>query len=304
MVPPLMEYRMKACGFFVSFLLLAVPSFSQKREIVELQREIATLQDQVRVIQRSLDEKMGALQAMVQQSFDAASKGSTGVAVLEGGIRNSLREQEKAVGGLVAGLGAKMDQMATEFTALRESVTDVNSKMTRLQAQMVDVTNSVKTLQSPPSPPPGAAGGTSGGSGPPAGVSAASLYDNGRRDLSSGNYDLAIQVFSDYIRYFPNTDLAPNAQYYIGEAYFNKNDIPSALAAFDLVLEKYPENNKTEDALYMKGKALLKNGERMKAAQEFRDLLRRKPRPDLDQKARAELKTLGLSPGTSTKKRD
>ena len=294
---------MKACGFFVSFLLLAAPSFAQKREIVELQRDIATLQDQVQKLQRGVEDKMTRLELLIQQSIDAGNKANTNAAVLESGMRDRMREQEKSLTAPIAAIGAKVDQMASEFVALRESVTDINSKMNKLQAQMVDVTNAVKTLQAPPPPPPGAAG-TPGGSGPPAGVSAASLYDNGRRDMSSGNYDLAIQVFSDYIRYFPNTDLAPNAQFYIGEAYFNKNDIPSALAAFDLVLEKYPENNKTEDALYMKGKALLKNGERMKAAQEFRELIKRRPRPDLDSKARAELKTLGLSPGTSSKKRD
>lgn len=295
---------MKACGFLASFLLLSTSSFGQKREIVELQREIATLQDQVKTMQRSLDEKMTRLEVLIQQAADAASKANTSAAVIDSGIRDRMREQEKTLAVPMAAVGAKVDQMSSEFAALRESVTDINSKMTKLQAQMVDVTNAVKTLQAPPVPPPGAGGGgTGGGSGPPPGVSASSLYDSGRRDLSAGNYDLAIQVFSDYIRYFPTTDLAPNAQYYIGEAYFNKGDIPSALAAFDLVLEKYSENNKTEDAMYMKGRALLKNGERMKAAQEFRELIKRKPRPDLDQKARAELRSLGLSPGASSKKR-
>ena len=282
--------------------MFGAQAFAQNRQMVELQREIATLQDQVKTIQRTLDEKMVTIQVMLQQSLDAATKGGNTIAVLERSMGDRMREQEKALTGPVANIGVKVDQMASEFQALRDSVADINAKMNKLQTQMVDVANSVKTIQAPPPPPPGGVG-SSGSSTPPVGVSAATLYDSGRRDLSAGNYDLAVQQFMDYIRYFPNTDLAPNAQYYIGEAYLSKGDFPSALAAFDLVLEKYSENNKTEDAMYMKGVALLKSGERMKAVQEFRNLLKRKPRPDLDKKARAQLSSLGLSSGSTSKKR-
>jgi tol-pal system protein YbgF len=294
---------MNVCRFGVlSLLLFSSQLFAQNRQLVEIQREVAALGDQLKVIQRTLDEKLVTQQVLLQQSLDASSKVNTSLAVIENSIRDRLREQEKTLAVPVTTVGTKVDQMSTEFAALRDAVTDINSKMNKLQAQMVDIANAIKTMQAPPPPPPGASG-SPGSSTPPAGVSASALYDGGRRDLTSGNFDLAIQQFMDYIRYYPNTDLAPNAQFYIGEAYYGKGDMPSALAAFDLVLEKYTENNKTEDAMYMKGMALLKTGERMKAAQEFRDLLKRKPRPELDKKARGQLSSLGLSPGTTSKKR-
>ena len=66
-------------------------------------------------------------------------------------------------------------------------------------------------------------------------------------------YDLAMQEFSDYLKYFPKTDFAPNAQYYIADIYYRKGDYENALPAFDAVLEQYTDSSKTPDAHFMKG---------------------------------------------------
>jgi TolA-binding protein len=195
----------------------------------------------------------------------------------------------------VANLGTRVDQMAEEFRYVKESVTDMTARMGKLQTQIVDLGNAVKIMQAPP-PPPGA-------ETPPPGLSAETLLNNARRDRLGGNLDLALQEYEDYLRYFGNTDLAPEVQYNIGEIYYNKGDLDSALKAFDMVLEKYPDNNKTEDALYMKGMTLLKSGQRTAAAQEFREQLKRFPSGQLAAKAKAELKKLGYSAPTTRKRR-
>lgn len=273
--------------------LLAFPvlSLGQKKEYVELQRDVALLQDQVRSLQTSLNEKLAQLQMLVQQSLDSSNKVNTAVAVLDSGIRDRLRDQEKSVTGPVAGVGAKLDQFAEEFRALKETVGDMNARMGKLQAQIVDLGNAVKVMQTPPPPPPG---GGAGGA-PPSGVSAEQLYQSAMRDRSAGSLDLAMQEFNDYLRYFPSTDFAPNAQFYLAMIFYDKGDMDSAVRAFDLVLEKYPDNNKTPDAMYMKGMALLKMEQRNAAVQEFREVIKRFPRTDLADKSRERLKSLGVS---------
>lgn len=293
---------MKFHRVIVAAAALAVPaaSVAQRKEIVELQRDISILQDNVRTLQRSVDEKLAALTMLVQQTLDSANKANTAVAVLESGIRDRLREQEKTVAAPVVGVGAKIDQMAEEFRGVKEAVSDVSSRLTKLQAQVVDVQNAIKVIQAPPAPPPGAASS----SGPPPGLSAEALYQSADRDKRAGNLDLALQEYTQYLQYFGETDLAPNAQFHIGEIYYSRGDLSSALKAFDTVLERYPDNNKTPDSVYMKGMCLLKMDQRTAASREFQDLVKKFPRSDAATKARDQLKRLGLpaTPATSRKR--
>jgi tol-pal system protein YbgF len=126
-------------------------------------------------------------------------------------------------------------------------------------------------------------------------MTAEKTYTDARHDLQTGNTDLALQEFQQYLTYFPNTELAASAQYYIGEILFRRGDYNNAIPAFDAVLERYPENPKTADAHFMKGMALLKAGQRNRAVQEFRTLVANYPRTDDARKAQQQLRQLGAS---------
>lgn len=283
------------------FVLALAPAalFAANKDMVQLQRDVALLQDDVRTLQRSLDEKMSALRTLVEQTLAAAAKSGTSVAVLESGIRDRMLEQQKTLTGPVVTMGSKIDQMATDFQTLRESIADLTERMNKMQTQLVDLNNTVKVMSAPPSPPPSALPGgpaaDAGPSTPPPGMSARAVYESALRDRSGGNLDLAMQGFQEYLRYYNNTELAPNAQFYIGQIHYDKNEFAPALQAFDAVLEKYPENNKTADATYMKGMALLKSGQRNEAAREFLNVITKYPNAEVAAKARTQRKALGLS---------
>jgi tol-pal system protein YbgF len=279
--------RVACIALFVSPVL----TFAQKAEIRELQRDMALLQDQVRSLERSFNEKMGSLTTLMQQNIDAVNKLNTSIAVLDA----SLRDREKSLAAPVTAVGSKVDQMSSEFQGIRVSLEDVSARLGKLERGLVDLGNTIKVIQSPPAPPPGTT------AGPPSGLSAEDLYANARRDYASGNYDMALQEFSDYLKYFGDTATAPNAQYYIGELQYSRKEYEAALQAFDLVLEKYPENNKTLDALYMKGRALVQLHRRNDGAEEFRSVIRRAPTSELAAKAKAQLRALGLPISTSRK---
>jgi len=269
------------------------PAFSQKEKIAEIQRDILLMQDQIRSLQRSQDEKMAALQVLVQQILDSANKANTAVAVLDSAMRERMKEQEKMLVGPVAGVGAKVDTMANDFAGVRESVTDLSSRMGKLQNQIADINSAIKVLAAPPAPPPAAVPPTATNpNAPPAGVSAETLYNGAMRDKSAGNSDLAIEQFQNYLKWFGNTDLAPNAQYYIGEIKYLRGDLDGALMAFDTLLEKYPDNPKTSDAMLQKGRALVKAGFKAEARQEFTSLVKKFPSHDNAAKARTELAAL------------
>jgi TolA-binding protein len=189
-----------------------------------------------------------------------------------------------------------MEALADEFRFVRESITDLNAKLNKLEARMVDLDNKLTLIQSPPQPPPGSAAAPTG---PPPGVSADGLFKDGYRDKVAGRHDLALQQLQDYVRWFPDTANACQAQYLIGDIHYTKGDHDKAIQAFDTLLEKMPEDcARVPDSHYQKGLALAKMGQKTSAAEEFRELKRKHPTGQWATKANAELKALGFSTTT------
>lgn len=295
---------MKQPLFLLPVLFLStLPVFSQKEKIAEIQRDILLMQDQIRALQRSQDEKMAAMQVMVQQILDSANKANTAVAVLDAAMRDRMKEQERLLVAPVAGLGAKVDTMSNDFSGVRESITDLSSRMGKLQNQIADIKSAIQVIATPPAPPanPTVAPNAANATGAPAGVSAETLYNGAMRDKTAGNSDLAIEQFQNYLKWFGNTDLAPNAQYYIGEIKYLRGDLDGALMAFDTLLEKYPDNPKTSDAMLQKGRALVKAGFKAEARQEFTSLIKKFPNHDNAAKAKTEIAALNGPARTGTR---
>jgi len=308
-------------GVAVIFFALSPFAFGASKEIMELQRDVAMLQDQVRTLQSALDQKVATVLTLTQQTLDSVNRTNTTVAVMQNRFDDTMKQQQLSLNGPVANVGQKLDQMSEDFRAVRESVLDMNTRMGKLDAKIADLENLINTVRAPAAAPPPATGtvppgdanfnvapgGAIGGapSGPPQGVQAGALYTNAYRDYTAGKYDIAFQEFNDYLRYFSSTDLAPNAQYYVADIYYRKQDYGNALTSFDTVLEKFPDNPKTADAHYMKGMSLLRLGKNDSAAREFRDIYTRYSvsNPDIAAKAKTQLRDMGLSVGPTAKRR-
>jgi TolA-binding protein len=300
---------MKRTGLFVLLVLLCpalAPAAS--KEMIELQRDVAQLQDQVRDLQRSFDERFAALQVLVQQTLDASNKSS---AALDAQSRTQEGIADRVVAPL-AGLNSKVDAMGGDVAAMRESVTDLTARLNKVQQQLTDLNNVVKATQVPvAAPPPAPAGGAlqdtsqappAQGGVPP--VPATTLYENAFRDMQSGKADLALGEFQDYLRYYNDTDAAPAAQFYIGQIHASQSQFDQAIQDYDRVLEAYPNNSKTPDAHFQKGKILYQLDQKNAAAKEFLAVLGDFPHSSVAPQARAMLKNLGINPpGTTSRRR-
>src|SRR5580698_3848339 len=78
------------CILALSNLLLPGSIFAASKEQQEMQRDIAQLQDQVRMLQSGFDQRMAALQTLVEQALDAGNKTNTGVSVLNASVTQTL----------------------------------------------------------------------------------------------------------------------------------------------------------------------------------------------------------------------
>jgi tol-pal system protein YbgF len=79
------------------------------------------------------------------------------------------------------------------------------------------------------------------------------VYSQSFEALKAGSYSIAITGFKDFLRSYPQSSLAENAQYWLGEAYYVNHDYDSAAEAFRVVLKKWPGARKAPDALLKLG---------------------------------------------------
>ncbi len=261
-------------------LILAVGACSlwgQRKEYMELQREVALFGDQLRTMQRLIDEKLAELARQAQQATSAANATNASVAELD----KRIEGQSRTLTAPVATIGSKVDQMSGEFQILRETVGAMNARLARLEQQLLDVSTAIKTIQSPLAAPPADAA-----------IPAETLFQNAMRDRAGGNLDLALRQFTDYVQVYGATEQAATAQYYIGDILYRSEKYREAVAAFDRVLTDYLRSDRAPDAHYMKAMALWELGETSKAASELNLLIKRFPKDDLAGKARTDLKSL------------
>lgn len=260
----------------MALVTLAAPAFAQKDRdrLIQIQADMTRLIQAQRDLQRAVDEKHAILKTLVEQSLDSINKLNTTLA----GIQATQ-----------ANLGSRTDNLATQVQALADTIDEMKSRMSKLNQQLAETQNVLQSVDAKLAPPVSGGGGSSG---PP--PSADVLYPAALRDYTGGKYDLAKQEFQDYLKYYGETDLASNAQFYLGEIAYAQKDYQTAVTEYDKVLDNYPKSFKLADARLKKGLALLEMNQRASGTRELREVVRRHPGSDAEKRARAKLRELGI----------
>jgi tol-pal system protein YbgF len=273
-----------------TLFLAASPVFGASREQQEMQRDIAQLQDQVKALQSSFDQKMSVIQVLVQQALEAGNKANTGVTVLNSTVNQTLDRELQSKLSPIAGLAAKVDNTNNDVSEVRNSVADLNTSMNKVLQKLNDLDNILKVMSAPPAAPPQPA--TPAG---PVVPPASTLFTNAVRDQNGGKFDLAISEFNDFLKFYPDDPNAASAQLNIGEAHAAQGKYDQAAQDFDAVVERYPANDITPDALYSKGTALRRAGRKTEAIATFRAVIAKYPRKDQAAQAKDQLKEMGVA---------
>jgi tol-pal system protein YbgF len=283
------------------------PALAVAREIIELQRDVSAILTGQKDLQTQMTQDHTVQKTLIEQSSGSISK-----------LNATMSSLEKSVQDVQANSGARLDTMSTQVQGLSDNLEEIKSRLGKVNQQLVDLQNSVQSIDarlsggapagspSTGSPSPnGSAPANYGGSslqptaassapsGPP--PSADTLYSNGLRDITSGKYDLARNEFQDYLRYYSDTDLASNAQFYLGEIAYSQRQYDVAVQEYDKVLTTYPKSFKLAPARLKKGMALLELGQKNPGVKELREVVKRYPGTEEERRARAKLKELGVA---------
>jgi tol-pal system protein YbgF len=281
-------------------LLGPAPAGAVAREIIELQTGVTQLIQGQQAMQTAITQDSAVQRTLIEQSLDSVNKLSTSMAAVQ-----------KNTQDFSAASGARLDTMGTQVQGLSDNVADLQARLGKLDQKLTDIQNTLQNVDSkmaaPPPPPavptaavpsaspamPGAAPVPS--AAPPA--SADVLYSNGLRDINGKHYDLAMQEFTDYLKYYSDTDLASNAQFYLGEIAFMQGEFQQALDAYNKVIENFPKSFKTASARMRKGFCLAELGMKAAAIRELRTVIRQYPGTDEAKRSAAKLRELGATVG-------
>ncbi|HLH06384.1 MAG TPA: tetratricopeptide repeat protein [Terriglobales bacterium] len=259
--------------------------FAANKDMVQLQTQVQAIQDQLTQMKQSIDERMGVMRNLVEQSTDTVNK-----------LNGTMADLQKAIQQQHTDTGTRADQLSGQIQALNDSVDELKARLNKMGQQLDAMQAAAQNLNTPPTGTPGATGMPGPGGAPQAQAPPPDvLYNNALRDYNSANYQLAQQEFGDYMKYYPSTDLAGNAQYYLADILYRQGDYQGAVKAYDQVLEMYPGGNKTQAAQLKKGYALLELGQRSAGVKELNSLIQRYPRSLEAQQARERLRKMGAT---------
>ncbi len=260
---------------FVASLALT-PAQAANRDIVQLQTEVDQLQQAMTQMKQSFDERMGVMRNLLEKNTDSANKVSAAIDSLQTSLNKQQTErgaQVEQISGQIQALNDTMDEVKARLAKLSKQFDDMQAAQQSMAAQQSQTQQ--QTQQMAAAPPPDV------------------LYNNALRDFNGGNTDLATQEFKDYIKYYPDTDLAGNAYFYLAEMQYKAGDFERAVANYDLVLQNFASGNKAASAELKKGLALIELGKKDEGTQELKRVIQRYPRTAEAVQAKEKLRKLG-----------
>ena len=258
--------------------LVAAPAWGVNKETIQLQTQVQQLQEQMTAMQRSFDERMGVMNNLVERDTDAVNKVAAAVSALQ----STLQKQQ-------GDSSTHVDQLSGQLQSLNDTLDELKARLAKVSKQLEDMQSSQQSALATNAQQQ--AQQKDMAQAPPPDV----LYNNALRDYNGAKNDLAIQEFSDYVKYYPNTDLAGNCYFYLGEIQFRQGNYQQAAQSYDQVLQNFPTGSKVASAQLKKGFSLIELGKQEDGVVELRRVIQRYPRSPEALQARERLRKLGVA---------
>lgn len=268
---------------------LGLSSCVTSSDVQKLQSQISDLQDQMAQMKKttsSKEEVQSVNQRIAEQTQTLLKSNATLVAKVD-----TIEEKMNSTQGGVEQTNYRLDKVAQQVAQAQRDVEELKATAARATAAV------------PVPVVPGAAPGAA--AAPPmreVNVTAPAgpvedpvqTYQVAYRDYQRGNYDLAISGFREFLARNPNSDLAPNAAYWIGESLFSQKKYREAIPQFDSVVNSFPKSGKVAGALLKKGYSYLALGEKSQGIVQLQYVVHEHPSTQEAGLARQRLKQLGV----------
>lgn len=275
----------------VAIVALVSPAAAQSRREMQMMADIRMLQEQAQQLQVALAQLTDVLKAVTARIDDQANVNRKGFAdqklstdQLAGDIR-VVRERVDETNVRIASLSQEVEGLRVsipQYPATPPPTTDTSGVPTDPNA--APTTPGTTTAQPPPTPV-----------GP--GMSPQRTYDMAWTDYTAGQWALCVAGFENYLRTFPRSELADEAQFYIGECRYSEGKFPDAVDAYNKVISQYPKGEAVPNAYYKRGVAFERMGQQDRARESFDAVVKTYPDSDAARLAKQALARVSRQPG-------
>jgi len=269
-----MKQRFAAGALVLAALITAAPAAAANKEHQQMMADIRMLQEQQQTLQNLLAQLTDALKS----------------------VNTRLDQQSETLRKGLADTKLVVDNLSNDARVIREKLDDNNVRVGTLSQEVEALRQGLQTMSRPTTSSPDAdnsgAGAASAAAPANLGDSPQKMYNAAQADYMGGQYDLAVIGFQEFIKQYPRSDLADDAQVATCAAYALDKKPLEAANACDAAIRTYPNSDKIAEAYYRKGLALsdLRNTNGAREAWEF--VVKNFPQSDMAELARNGLARL------------
>jgi TolA-binding protein len=210
--------------------------------------------------QSAAERQLAADIRMLEQRIERIE---TALSDLTQQLGNQVSEQANATRKLSADQTVRLNEALESVRVLREQLAETNQRLTAMLEK----------------------------STAPAG--ATELFENARADYMAGNYPLAVQGFTEFLKAAPQHGNAASAKYYMGEAYRLERKLTEALASYDRLIGEHPKSEQIPNARVRRAEVLNELGRVKEARAEYETVLKESPNTEAATFAKQRLAVMG-----------
>ncbi|MES2222259.1 MAG: tetratricopeptide repeat protein [Acidobacteriota bacterium] len=280
-------------------LVAAAPSvFAANRDIIALQAQVDQMQQMMISMQQTNDERYAVMHNLMQQTSESVSKVAAQVDAMQKAAQTQLGTE-----------GSSLQQLSGQMQSMNDSLDELRARLDKLDKALNGIQSQQQSMAAGQPLASGQSGQAMPANGAPAGdqPQGASdqppapqappleqLYQSAASDYNAAKYNLSSQEFADVIKYYPQSQQAANAQFYMGEIDYRAGNYKGAIDNYSAVLSQYAGSSKAPTAQLRKAESELALGQRDSGIHDLRALIARYPQTPEAMQARSKLNGMGV----------
>jgi tol-pal system protein YbgF len=261
----------------------APPLQAANREHEQLMADVRMLQEQTQQLQLllgTLSETIKAVNSRLDEQAAADRRAFADHKLLVDNLARDVRVVREKVDES----NVRLASLTQDVEGLRQIIPPPGSLAPAAPADPAAVDGQSDPAAAPVNPAP---------TGPAAvGMSPRQLYEQAFADYAGGQWSIAISGFEMYLKTYPRSEQADDAQYYIGESHSGASNHKDAVVAYQRVIDDYPNGDMVPEAWYKLGLSYERLGQPDRARSAYDQAIKRFPESQAGGLARQRLEAL------------